>query len=76
MVQEPKSHAVYMVVLDTNNMTSVAYSNLTGAFPYMAANGDRYIFVMYSWDANAILLECMKSRNDTEMMQVHQKCYD
>ena len=65
-----------MVVLDTHNMTSVAHSNLTGAFPYTAANGDQYIFMMYSWDANAILLECMKSRNDAEMMQVYQTCYE
>ncbi len=75
VTQEAKSNEVYLIILDTQNMKETAYSNLTGAFPFTAANGDRYIFVFYSYDANAILLKCMKSRNDAEMMRVYQKCY-
>lgn len=75
VVQEPKTHQVFMVILDTNNLKNTAYSDLTGAFPYTAANGDQYIFVFYSYDANAIMLECMKSRSDAEMLRVYRKCY-
>ncbi len=56
-------------------MKETAYSDLTRAFPFTAANGDQYIFVFYSYDVNAILLECMKNRSDAEMTRVYQKCY-
>ena len=61
IIQEQKSHEVFLVILDTQNIKATAYSDLTGAFPYTAASGDRYICVFYSYDANAIVLECMKS---------------
>lgn len=66
--QEHKTHEVFLVILDTQNMKETAYSDLMGAFPYTAANGDRYIFVFYSYDANAILLECMNGRSEAEML--------
>ena len=75
IIQEQKSHEVFLVILDTQNLKETAYSDLTGAFPYTAANGDQYIFVFYLYDANAILLECMKSRSDAEMLRVYQQCY-
>ncbi len=46
-----------------------------GAFLYTAANGNRYIFMFYSYDANAILLECTKSKFNQEMLCVYKKCY-
>ena len=65
--QEAKTHAVYALILDTSKLEGVGYSDLAGPFPYTSARGHRYIFFFYSWDANAILMEPMKNRGDTEM---------
>ena len=65
-----------MIILDTQEMNNIGYSDLTGAFPYTAANGDRYLFIFYSFDANAILIECMRNRTDAKMLRVYKKCYE
>ena len=73
--QEYKTHLVYLTVLNTNRLNGTGYSDLTGQFPTTSASGNRYLFIYYSYDANAILWEPMKSRNNTEMIRVFDKIY-
>ncbi|KAL7528469.1 hypothetical protein ACHAWF_002577 [Thalassiosira exigua] len=75
VVQETKTNAVYLLVFDTFRFNGTAYTDLTGQFPYTSARGNRYIFFLYSYDSNAILMECMKSRADSEMKRVCEKSY-
>ncbi|KAL7534092.1 hypothetical protein ACHAWF_004719 [Thalassiosira exigua] len=41
----------------------------------MQSGGNRYIFLLYTYDGYAILMECMKTRADTEMKRVYKKSY-
>ena len=36
------------------------YTDQTGRFPYQSSRGNKYIFLLYNYDANAILCEAIK----------------
>ena len=38
------------------------YSDLTGRFPFKSSRGNNYILVVYHFDGNAILAQCIKNR--------------
>ena len=42
----------------------------------MSLSGMQYICVLYDYDSNAILVEPMKSRSDTDMEKAYTKLYD
>ncbi|KAL7550663.1 hypothetical protein ACHAWF_013882 [Thalassiosira exigua] len=52
-----------------------AYTDLTGPFPFTSARGNRYLFFLYTYDGNVVLMETMKSRADNEMKRVYEKSY-
>ena len=41
-----------------------------------SARGNKLIYVAYIYDANGILWEPMKSKNDSEMSRVFKKLYE
>ena len=45
----------------------MAYGDLTGAFPFTSTRGSKYIYLMYDYDANAILVHPWKSRQAAEI---------
>ena len=49
------------------------YTDQTGKFPTTSSNGMQYCFVLYSFDANAILVEPIKNRSARELLHAHQK---
>ncbi|KAL7549470.1 hypothetical protein ACHAWF_012740 [Thalassiosira exigua] len=75
VTQEAKTNAVYVLVFDTMRFNGTAYTDLTGHFPFTSARGNRYLFFLYTYDGNAILMETMKSRADNEMKRVYEKTY-
>ncbi|KAL7550666.1 LOW QUALITY PROTEIN: hypothetical protein ACHAWF_013885 [Thalassiosira exigua] len=74
--QKAKTNAVYVLVFDTMRFNDTAYTDLTGPFPFTSARGNRYLFFLYTYDGNAILMEAMKSRADNEMKRVYEKSYE
>ena len=60
--QEKKCGEVYLMVLDIRRMNSTIFTDLTGAFPVTSARGKKLIYIAYSYDANGILWEPMKSK--------------
>ena len=70
--QEAKCHEVYAIIMDTH---SEAFTDLTGPFSYESSRGNRYIFLLYTYGLNRILIECMKNRGDSEMEGVLETCY-
>jgi len=46
---------------------SLTYGDLTGAFPYTSTRGAKYLYLMYDYDANAILVHPLKSRQGGEI---------
>ena len=41
---------------------AMAYGDLTGSFLYTLSRGVKYLFIMYDYDANAILVHTLKSK--------------
>ena len=49
------------MVLEMRRMNGTIYTDLTGAFPVTSARGNKLLYIAYSYDANGILWEPMKS---------------
>ena len=39
-----------------------AYSDLTGKFPHISSRGNKYVLTIHDYDANAILVGALKTR--------------
>ena len=55
---------------------SRTYGDSTGAFPYTASRGAKYIYIMYDYDGNAILTEALKSRQAHEITNTWERMYE
>ena len=49
------------------------YTDQTGRFPITSSTGSKYCFVLYSFDANEILVEPIKNRSASESLRSHNK---
>ena len=47
-----------------------------GAFPVTSGRGNKLLYIAYSYDANGILWEPMKSKNDSKMSRVFKTVYE
>ena len=74
--KEKKCGEVYLIVLEIRRMNGTIYTDLTGAFPVTSARGDKLLYIAYSYEANGIFWEPMKSKNDSEMSRVFKTVYD
>ena len=45
----------------------LTYGDMTGAFPYTSSRGSKYIYVIYDYDSNAILVHPIKSKGALEI---------
>ena len=52
------------------------YTNLQGKFPTISYKGNRYIFLTYIYDANAIIVRPMKSRSEQCMIKAFSDVYE
>ena len=57
-------------------MNGTIYTDLTGAFPVTSARGNKLLYISYSYDANGILWEPIKSKNYSEMSRVFKTVYN
>ena len=64
------------MVLEMRRMNGTIYTDLTGALPVTSARGNKLLYIAYSYDANGILWEPMKSKNDSEMSRVFKTVYN
>ena len=64
----------FAALADRTNGTM--YTDLTGHFPVRSYKNMIYIFVAYIYDANAILVQPMPSRNDAAMIQAFDGILD
>ena len=67
--QELKTHHAFVAVEEIGKI----YTDQTGAFPVLSSKGNRYIFVLYHYDTNAILTEPLKNRTANEILRAHDK---
>ena len=52
-----QTNYVYTTIIERREM----FTDITGAFPVMFSKGNRYIFILYSYDQNAISSQLMKN---------------
>lgn len=45
----------------------LTYGNMTGAFPYTFTQGNKYIYLLYNYDSNGILVHPLKTRQAVEI---------
>ena len=48
---------------------TMAYGDLTGSLSYTSSRGAKYLFIMYDYDANAILVHTLKTKQAHEIKQ-------
>ena len=58
------------------DFNSTIYSDATGKFPVPSYHGNRYVMIVYVYDANAILVRPMKNREKETMVETFQQIYD
>ena len=70
-----KTQDVFITVLTTTGKMGTMYTDLTGPFPYTSAKGNKYIFVTYSYDGNAVLQTPVKNRSTPELKKAYEKAF-
>ena len=48
------------------------YTDQIGRFPVSSSTGSKFCFVLYSFDAHAILVEHIKNRSASELLRAHK----
>jgi hypothetical protein len=69
------THLAFANIIDATQETGKMYSDITGRFPVQSSRGHKYIFVLYDYDSNAILVEPLKSRAAAEILRAFQVLY-
>ena len=59
------------IYISTYGIRKTTFSDQTGQFPTRSKQENKYIIIMVKIDSSAILVESMKSRKDTKMIQAH-----
>lgn len=63
-------HYTYLTIVDCKGEIA---TDQTGAFPIRWDAGNQYIMVLYCYDANAILVEPLKTRKGGDILNAYQK---
>ena len=71
-LKKKKEQDVYIKVHDVQEFKEIIYSDQTGGFPKTSLRQNKYIMVMVEINSNAILVEPMKSREDSEMKRAYE----
>jgi hypothetical protein len=59
------------VFMKTYNVRETIFSDQTGQYPTTSQRGNKYIMVLVEIDSNTILVEPMKSQNDSKMIRAY-----
>ena len=63
-----RTNAVFAAIVTYETTNGTICADLTGRFPVTSGRGNKYVFVLYDYDYNAILVDPMKSRTGTEII--------
>ena len=72
--QEGRTNNIFAMV-DDFHTASKAYTDLTGRFPFQSSRGNNYLFILYNYDANAILAEPIKDRSAATITKAWTKLH-
>jgi hypothetical protein len=63
----------FVNVIELTDLQEKSYSDRTGRFPVHSLEGNLYILVLYLYDTNAILVELLKTRNETYQVKAYER---
>jgi hypothetical protein len=66
---EQPTNIAFANMIELTNVEGKSYTDLTGRFPCKSELGNLYVMVLYAYDANAILVEPIKNRSDSEQIK-------
>lgn len=77
-VPSPSSHRqrTHHVTVKAIELNGAISTDATGGFPKTSRRGNKYIYVLYDHDSNAILVEPLKSRKDAEIIRAFNKLHE
>ena len=52
-----------------------SYGDITGAFPFKSSRGNQYLYILYDFDSNTILVKPMKSRQAAVIKKAWENIY-
>ena len=67
-INSQPSHLVFATVQEIGKI----YTDQTGKFPYPSSRGYKYIFILYSYDSNAILTKPIKTKTNDEILEAYK----
>ena len=72
--QEPKSKALLVTLIPApqKDDKGITYTDQTGKFPFSSSRGHNYIMVLYDYDVNCILVNAIKDRTSTTLIESWQ----
>jgi hypothetical protein len=73
--QEQASNDGFVNVLEMTDPQEESYSDLTGRFPVHSIEGNLYVLALYLYDTNAILVEPLKSRSETDQLKAYKRIF-
>ena len=59
----------FIILVPSKYKDGLAYSDQTGRFPFASSRGHEYFYVMYCYDANAILVKPIKNRKSRTLVE-------
>ena len=71
-----KSQSIYTAIIDPHQSAGSSYSDLTGQFPIQSNHGVNYIFVLYEYDSNSILVHPLRDCSAHEIKCIFTSLYD
>jgi hypothetical protein len=72
-IHETTNSAFASIVALEEPTEGKSYSDLTGRFPAKSEAGNLYVLVLYTYNDNAILVEPLPRRSDTEQLKAYTK---
>jgi len=73
--QEPsntRTNNAFLTLIDNN---ARSYSDQTGRFPITSSKGNKYVFILYDYDANALLAIAIPNRQGNTICEAWTKTY-
>jgi hypothetical protein len=67
-----RAHMVFAALVEATGQIA---TGLTGRFPTQSNQGHKYMFVLYDYDSNSILVEAMRNRSDPEFLRAYNKLH-
>ena len=75
-LEREKGHHIVCYVVNLQQLKGIISTDLPGRFPFPLDLLNNYIFVLYDYDSNAILIQPIKSRDKSKLIRGFQLCYN